>query len=84
MGYVVVEYHLLISQCCCIWCSILISGFVGTALAFASFSVAAMLAKRREYLYLGGLVSSGLSMLLWLRFASSMFGGSANIFKFEV
>lgn len=65
-------------------CSILISAFVGTALAFGCFSAAAMLAKRREYLYLGGLLSSGVSMLLWLHFASSLFGGSAAIFKFEV
>ncbi|OVA11294.1 Bax inhibitor 1-related [Macleaya cordata] len=64
--------------------SILISAFVGTAIAFGCFSAAAMLARRREYLYLGGLLSSGLSMLLWLHFASSIFGGSAAIFKFEL
>lgn len=57
---------------------------MGTGLAFACFSVAAMVARRREYLYLGGLLSSGLSMLLWLQFASSIFGGSTAIFKFEV
>lgn len=66
------------------WASVLISAFGGTALAFGCFSAAAMLAKRREYLYLGGLVSSGLSMLLWLQFASSIFGGSAAMYKFEV
>ncbi|XP_040989959.1 bax inhibitor 1-like isoform X1 [Juglans microcarpa x Juglans regia] len=64
--------------------SILVSAFVGTALAFSCFSLAAMLARRREYLYLGGLLSSGLSILLWLHFASSIFGGSAAIFKFEL
>ncbi|KAJ4712651.1 bax inhibitor 1-like [Melia azedarach] len=64
--------------------SILVSAFVGTGLAFACFSVAAMVARRREYLYLGGLLSSGLSMLLWLQFASSIFGGSTAIFKFEL
>ncbi|KAI5328053.1 hypothetical protein PRUPE_5G058500 [Prunus persica] len=64
--------------------SVLISAFGGTALAFGCFSAAAMLAKRREYLYLGGLVSSGLSMLLWLQFASSIFGGSAAMYKFEL
>lgn len=64
--------------------SILISGFAGTALAFGCFSAAAMLARRREYLYLGGLLSSGLSILLWLQFASALFGGSTAIFKFEV
>ncbi|KAG6383207.1 hypothetical protein SASPL_157044 [Salvia splendens] len=48
------------------------------------FSGAAMLARRREYLYLGGLLSSGLSILLWLHFASSIFGGSMALFKFEL
>jgi FtsH-binding integral membrane protein len=63
---------------------VLISAFVGTAVAFGCFSAAAMLAKRREYLYLGGLLSSGLSMLMWLHFASSLFGGSTAFFKFEL
>ncbi|PWA79247.1 bax inhibitor 1 [Artemisia annua] len=56
--------------------SILVSAFVGTSIAFACFSVAAMLARRKEYLYLGGLLSSGLSLLIWVHFASSIFGGS--------
>ncbi|KAF5734242.1 hypothetical protein HS088_TW16G00689 [Tripterygium wilfordii] len=64
--------------------SILIIAFVGTGLAFGCFTAAAMLARRREYLYLGALLSSGLSMLLWLHFASSIFGGSAAVFKFEL
>ncbi|CAA0841877.1 Bax inhibitor 1 [Striga hermonthica] len=64
--------------------SILVGAFVGCALAFASFSVAAMVARRREFLYLGGLLSSGLSILLWLHFASSIFGGSMALFKFEL
>lgn len=64
--------------------SILISAFVGTSIAFACFSGSAMLAKRREYLYLSGLLSSGVSILLWLDFASFLFGGSTAIFKFEV
>ncbi|KAF8380599.1 hypothetical protein HHK36_028087 [Tetracentron sinense] len=64
--------------------SILISAFVGTAVAFGCFSVAAMLARRREYLYLGGLLSSGLSILFWLHFATSILGGSTAMFKFEL
>lgn len=64
--------------------SILISAFVGTAVAFGCFSAAATVAKRREYLYLGGLLSAGLSILFWLHFASAMFGGSTAIFKFEL
>ncbi|XP_010439982.1 PREDICTED: bax inhibitor 1 [Camelina sativa] len=64
--------------------SILITAFVGTAVAFVCFSVAAMLARRREYLYLGAMLSSGLSILMWLQFASMIFGGSASFFKFEL
>ncbi|KAJ1391728.1 Bax inhibitor 1-related [Sesbania bispinosa] len=63
---------------------LIFSAFVGTALAFSCFSGAALVARRREYLYLGGLVSSGLSILLWLHFASSIFGGSIALFKFEL
>lgn len=66
------------------FCSILVSAFMGTAIAFACFSAAAMLARRREYLYLGGLLSSGVSILFWLHFASSIFGGSVAMFQFEV
>lgn len=57
---------------------------MGTAIAFACFSGAAMLARRREYLYLGGFLSSGVSILFWLHFASSIFGGSVAMFQFEV
>ncbi|CAN0842633.1 Bax inhibitor 1 [Linum grandiflorum] len=64
--------------------SLLITAFVGTAIAFGCFSAAAMVARRREYLYLAGLLSSGLSILFWLHFASMIFGGSAALFKFEL
>ncbi|KAG6483304.1 hypothetical protein ZIOFF_059948 [Zingiber officinale] len=64
--------------------SILVTAFVGTAIAFACFSGAALLAKRREYLYLGGLLSSGLSILIWLQFASSIFGQSTAGLKIEL
>uniref|UniRef100_A0A803LUG3 Bax inhibitor 1 n=1 Tax=Chenopodium quinoa TaxID=63459 RepID=A0A803LUG3_CHEQI len=64
--------------------SLLVSAFVGCAIAFGCFSAAAMFAKRREFLYLGALLSSGVSILFWLHFASSLFGGYAAIFKFEL
>lgn len=66
------------------FCSILVSSVVGCAVAFGCFSAAAMVARRREFLYLAGVLSSGLSILFWLHFASSIFGGSAALFKFEV
>ncbi|XP_074269217.1 bax inhibitor 1-like [Silene latifolia] len=64
--------------------SILVSAFVGCAIAFGCFSAAAMLARRQEYLWLGALCSSGLSMLFWLQIASSLFGGLTSTFKFEL
>ncbi|CDP08345.1 unnamed protein product [Coffea canephora] len=64
--------------------SILVSAVIGCAIAFGCFSAAAMLARRREYLYLAGLLSSGVSILFWLHFASSIFGGSLALFKFEL
>ncbi|CAN6192279.1 unnamed protein product [Urochloa humidicola] len=63
---------------------ILVTAFVGTAIAFGCFSGAAIVAKRREYLYLGGLLSSALSILLWLQFATSIFGHSHTTFTFEL
>eukprot|EP00268_Persea_americana_P062236 TRINITY_DN7966_c0_g1_i3.p1 TRINITY_DN7966_c0_g1~~TRINITY_DN7966_c0_g1_i3.p1 ORF type:complete len:250 (-),score=44.37 TRINITY_DN7966_c0_g1_i3:164-913(-) len=64
--------------------SILVTAFGGTAIAFGCFSAAATVAKRREYLYLGGLLSAGVSILFWLHFTSAIFGGSMAIFKFEL
>lgn len=64
--------------------SILVGAFVGCGVAFGCFSAAAMVARRREFLYLGGLLSSGLAMLFWLHFASAIFGGSMAFFKFEL
>lgn len=64
--------------------SILVTAFVGCAIAFGSFSAAAMFARRREFLYLGAFLSSGVSILFWLHFASSIFGGNAALFKFEL
>ncbi|KNA09751.1 hypothetical protein SOVF_150820 [Spinacia oleracea] len=64
--------------------SLLVSAFVGCAIAFGCFSAAAMFARRREYLYLGSLLSSGMSILLWLHFASSLFGGKTALFTFEL
>jgi len=53
--------------------SLILTAFVGTSLAFACFSAVALAVRHREYLYIGGLLSSGLSILIWLHFASSVF-----------
>jgi hypothetical protein len=73
---------LFVTTLLCFPSSILVTAFVGTALAFACFSAATMLARRREYL--GGVLSSGLTVLLWLHFASAVFWGAAAVFIFEV
>ncbi|KAL8152187.1 hypothetical protein V2J09_009947 [Rumex salicifolius] len=64
--------------------SILVNAFVGCAIAFGCFSAAAIYAKRREFLYLGGFLSSAVSILFWLSIASSLFGGSTTVFMFEL
>ncbi|KAL9287191.1 hypothetical protein AtEden1_Chr4g0293671 [Arabidopsis thaliana] len=62
--------------------SVLVTAFVGTAVAFVCFSAAAMLATRREYLYLGASLACCMSILWWVQIASSIFGGSTTVFKF--
>lgn len=64
--------------------SVLATAFIGTGLAFVCFSGAAILARRREFIFLGGLLGSGISILLWLKFASALFGGFSSIHKFEI
>ncbi|KAJ0968283.1 hypothetical protein J5N97_025200 [Dioscorea zingiberensis] len=53
--------------------SMVLTAFVGTSIAFGCFTAAAIVAKRREFLYLGGLLSSALSLLIWFRMASLFF-----------
>eukprot|EP00668_Euglena_longa_P040463 GGOE01053281.1.p2 GENE.GGOE01053281.1~~GGOE01053281.1.p2 ORF type:complete len:136 (-),score=36.26 GGOE01053281.1:195-602(-) len=57
--------------------------FVGTAAVFACFSAAALLAKRRSYLFLIGFLSSATSLMCLLSFAN-MFMHSSSIFIFQL
>lgn len=52
--------------------SIVITALLGTAAVFACFSGAAVLAQRRQYLYLGALASSALVQAVWLNHVSLM------------
>ncbi|KAJ8485335.1 hypothetical protein OPV22_017820 [Ensete ventricosum] len=63
---------------------VLVTALVGTAIAFGCFSGAAIVARRAEFLYLGGLLSSGVSTLLWLQLAGSIFGHSVVMLKVEL
>ncbi|PSC72482.1 Bax inhibitor 1 [Micractinium conductrix] len=63
---------------------VLFTAFAGTAGVFACFSAAALLSPRRQYLYLGGILSSVLSTFLMLRLGSFFFGGAALLFQAEL
>ncbi|CAI5474397.1 unnamed protein product, partial [Closterium sp. Yama58-4] len=63
---------------------LLVTAFVATAAIFLCFSGAALLARRREYLYLGGFLASAVSTMLALRLASIFFGGSNAVFQIEL
>ncbi|XP_072571474.1 probable Bax inhibitor 1 [Paramormyrops kingsleyae] len=60
--------------------SIIVTAFLGTSVIFVCFTLSALYAKRRSYLFLGGVLMSGLS-ILFLVSLFSMFIGSAFPFK---
>lgn len=64
--------------------SILVTAFLGSVAVFASFSGAALLAKRREFMFLGGLLSSAVSTMLTLQFFSMLFGGAHFRYLLEI
>ena len=46
--------------------TLLVTAGLGTTMIFLCFSLTALVAKRREYLFLGGILSSGLSIMMLL------------------
>jgi FtsH-binding integral membrane protein len=64
--------------------SIVVMAFLGSVAVFACFSGAALVARRREYLFLGGILSSVVSLMLLLQFSSLIFGRSAFMYNVEV
>eukprot|EP01116_Phalansterium_solitarium_P007050 TRINITY_DN19526_c0_g1_i1.p1 TRINITY_DN19526_c0_g1~~TRINITY_DN19526_c0_g1_i1.p1 ORF type:complete len:261 (-),score=39.67 TRINITY_DN19526_c0_g1_i1:139-840(-) len=52
---------------------IVVTAFLGTVVVFGCFSASALYARRRSYLYLGGMLSSGLSLLLTLSLLNIFF-----------
>lgn len=65
---------------------IIVTAFTGAAMIFVSFSAAALVAKRREFLYLGGVLGSALTILCSLRMLNFFMGGtlSAGLFVVEL
>jgi len=61
--------------------AIVSTAFLGTTLVFACFSGAALLSERRSYLYIGGMLSSGLSILVTLSFLNFFF---RSMFMFNI
>lgn len=60
--------------------SILVQACAMTTMVFGSFAGVAMFSQRRSYLYLGGLLTSGMSWLLWSSLFNSWLLGSASLF----
>jgi len=63
--------------------SIVVTAFLGTTTLFACFSGMSLFANRRSFFYLGGLLSSGLSLLAILSF-SNIFFRSANVYNVQL
>jgi len=65
---------------------IIITALTGAAMIFVSFSAAALVAKRRQFLYLGGILGSAISILCTLRMLNFFMGGtlSSGLFAVEL
>jgi FtsH-binding integral membrane protein len=64
--------------------AMLLTAFLTTSAVFACFSGAALLSRRRSWLYLSGALSSALSVFLIMRLGVWMFGGRALAFQAEL
>uniref|UniRef100_A0A7S0E806 Bax inhibitor 1 n=1 Tax=Hanusia phi TaxID=3032 RepID=A0A7S0E806_9CRYP len=65
---------------------LIVTALMGTAMIFICFSLSAMYAKRRHFLYLGGMLSSAISILCTFRFLNFIMGGtmSAGLYEIEL
>lgn len=63
--------------------AIIMTALLGTITIFACFSVSALVAKRSSYLYLGGMLSSALSLLFFLSMANIFFG-SVHLYNLQL
>ncbi|KAH1176568.1 hypothetical protein KIL84_021302 [Mauremys mutica] len=69
----------LLEMCITINPSIIPTAFLGTAVIFSCFSLSALYARRRSFLYLGGFLLSGLSLMLLFSLIN-VFVGSTWLF----
>uniref|UniRef100_A0A8C8REN8 Transmembrane BAX inhibitor motif-containing protein 6 n=2 Tax=Pelusios castaneus TaxID=367368 RepID=A0A8C8REN8_9SAUR len=69
----------LLEMCIAINPSIVPTAFLGTAVIFSCFSLSALFAKRRSFLYLGGFLLSGLFLMLLFSLVN-IFVGSTWLF----
>ncbi|KAJ8258499.1 hypothetical protein COCON_G00175110 [Conger conger] len=60
--------------------SIIVTAFLGTSVIFLCFTLSALYAQRRSYLFLGGILTSGLTIMLLVSIVN-MFIGSVMVFK---
>lgn len=63
--------------------SLIVTAFLGTVAIFGCFTASAMIAKRRSYLYLGGILGSAVSLMFVLSLANIFFR-SVNIYLVEL
>jgi len=63
---------------------IIVTALLATGLIFACFSAAAVLAKRRSMLFIGGICGSFMSMMVGMRFLSFIMGGALSSGLFEI
>jgi FtsH-binding integral membrane protein len=63
--------------------AIILTAFFGTTIIFGCFSMAAIVSKRRSYLYLGGILSSALTLMFFLGIANIFFG-SEQIYNLQL
>jgi FtsH-binding integral membrane protein len=61
-----------------------LTAFLGTSVIFGCFSAAALMARRRSYLFLGGLLSSAMSIMLVMRLGSWFFGSRQLVYQAEL
>jgi len=63
--------------------SLVVTSFLGTSVIFVCFTLSALYAQRRSYLFLGGTLMSGLSLLCVLSLVN-LFMGSVMVFKMHM